>query len=329
MKILLVHNNPKSPWVKTDLNIFQQLGEADIVNFKGLKKRDQAFNKISQADLVVFWFASFSFLPLLLWSKLQRKKTLIIAGGFDVSSLPEINYGAFSEGWISRFIRQMMFYFSDEVIGVSQSNANEIEQNVTLRRGPAKHIHLGFDLDELPKNIKSFDERKKQVVMIANVVDDQTYKLKGFGHFLEVARRLPDIEFIHVGRLFQHPALPSNVTLKGELEINSSEFVDVLNSSRIVFHHSMIESFCAAIVDGALMGCLPVVSDRFSLPEIVGRDGIVIPYGNTDQLVKAVSEAVSKEIIPPDVLRMSYISRFSKQRREDSFRLLLQQMFPK
>jgi glycosyltransferase involved in cell wall biosynthesis len=329
MKILLVHNNPKYPWVKTDFNIFQGLGEAHIVHFQGFKKNNQAFIKVKHADLVVFWFASFSFIPILIFSKLLRKKTLMIAGGFDVSSLPEINYGAFSGNWISRLIRQLMFYFSDEVIGVSQSNANEIEQNVTLRRGPAKHIHLGFDLDGLPEDIKSFGERKKQVVMIANVVDDQTYKLKGFGHFLEVARGLPEIEFIHVGSLFQHPVLPSNVTLKGELDINSSEFLDVLNSSRVVFHHSMIESFCAAIVDGALMGCLPVVSDRFSLPEVVGMDGIVIPYGNTDQLVKAVSEAVSKEIIAPDELRKSYISRFSKQKREDSFRLLLQQMFPK
>lgn len=323
INIALVHNNPRSPWIKIDREVFSKFGSVHEIYQKSLKVNSLSINKLRECDVVVFWFASFNFLFLWTYAKILRKKTIIIAGGYDVSRLPSIKYGAFCEGLFSRLLRIGFFYFTDKTVGVSQSNLEEIKQNLCLRTLP-EFCYLGFSADLPP--LHNFEERQKRVIMIANIDDQQTYLLKGFDYFCEVAKTLPEYTFLHIGRYSCHDELPSNIQLLGEVEHHSAEFFDALNSSRIIFQHSMIESFCAAVVDGALMGCLPIVSNRFSLPEVVYPLGVVVSYGDVNGIVNVIQKNISTPKHKPHELRTYYAERFSIQSREERLKGIVQNL---
>lgn len=324
MNITIFHSNKKAPWIDVDTTILNSIGNTKVFYVSktlDLELFKASFSAINESDIVIFWFASFRFYLLWLAAKFLRKKTIIIAGGFDVSSLPSIKYGAFQENWISRFLRLLMFYFTDRVIGVSHSNLCEIKQNLILKIQPA-FIYLGFFSNNLATLIP-YQERPLRVTMIANIPDEQTSLLKGFNIFIEMARKLSHVEFVHVGEVnVEISHLPTNIKLVGSINYASKEFIDILNTSRIIFQHSMIESFCAAVVDGALMGCLPLVSDRFSLPEIVGEDGLVARFGDMEQIENLILENINKPY-SCEAKRASFAQRFSIEKRKEGLLKIL------
>ena len=84
------------------------------------------------SDVIIIWFASKHSLPTLIINKLFMKPVYIIAGGFDVASVPKINYGAMIGG-SRKQIGNWILSNATKVISVSKSNQNDILKNTTLK----------------------------------------------------------------------------------------------------------------------------------------------------------------------------------------------------
>ena len=76
------------------------------------------------------------------------------------------------------------------------------------------------------------------------------------------------------------------------------------------------EGFGVAVAESMLCGCIPVVTPRYALPEVVGDCGFYVPYGDE----KATAEAIKKALDAPDELGKKARERikklFSMERRE-------------
>lgn len=99
MKILFVHQGLQ-PFVKKDLDILQETHEVRCIELKG-SFVDIAGNIIHLwagvvwCDLTFSWFGKLHAFFAVLFSKMLRKKSIVIAGGDDVARVPEIKYGMF------------------------------------------------------------------------------------------------------------------------------------------------------------------------------------------------------------------------------------------
>lgn len=254
--------------------------------------------KIYHADALFSWFGSLQFLPYFFFAKILCKKIYIVSGGFDVAYAPMINHGAFTQNLPRRFLRKILFRFASKVFAVSKFNFNEGLKNARI---PAHKLHmvpLGFP--PINEVLLSWKERDQQICMIANV-DRKSWLNKGLSQFIEIAKLLPQYQFVHIGRISEEiqnqisHLIPQNLKLAGFLDYRGQDFINLLNRSKVIVQLSYYESFCASLIDGAMMGCSPIAWDRAALPETLHGLGQVIPYNDLEMMIKKISEIISIE----------------------------------
>ena len=68
----------------------------------------------------------------------------------------------------------------------------------------------------------------------------------------------------------------------------------MMDSSSVIVQVSAHEGFGCAVAEGMLKGCIPVVSNRGSLPEVVEDKGIYTNYGNPREIAQAINRALEK-----------------------------------
>ncbi len=269
---------------------------------------------IKENDLIFFWFISLRFISPLIWSKLLHRKVVFVAGGYDVASLKELSYGSMYSAWKSILIRNMI-RMSDKVISVSYSNHKEIINNCGTSLGKIEMIYHGL---KPPKPI-NYDNKEDKLVTIG-FIDQSSYYRKGIDRFLELANHMSETEFHIIGRIdvkLEREQLPKNVITHGYLD--QKEFVDLLESAKIYIQFSRHEAFGYSLAEAMQYGCIPVVSNSYSLPEVVGKTGLIINsfdnYEEIAQEVKKILKNYSKEMANECFVRVR--NTFSFKERSD------------
>lgn len=317
MKVLIVAPS-KSSFIEKDHRILSDLYETHLSIAWAIKDILKTCIAVHKYDVCLFWFASIRFVPIFLIAKILGKKVYTIAGGYDVSVIPELDYGGLRKGGFSSLLRKLLLKYADKVVTVSDSNSREARDNAGIPDSKIKRIYLGFDSPRF--DLASWNERKNQVVFIA-CCDPTSMKIKGFDTFLSLAKRHPEVSFVHIGRIsvttFQEEAkkLP-NVQCYGYLKNLSEEFSKILNQSKVIFLPSMIESFGASVVEGALHGCIPLVSKNYALPEIVGDQGETC--GSIDEYSRSL-EKILRSAVSVKEVQAYYKNRFKSELRKELF----------
>jgi hypothetical protein len=108
----------KSPFIAKDLEILKQYYTITVINLDIVNdKREGIFyflwslltkyiNIIKNSDIVYIWFAELPALPLILFSNIFKKKSILLIGGGEVVNYPEIHYGNqgnFIRGFVTRW----------------------------------------------------------------------------------------------------------------------------------------------------------------------------------------------------------------------------------
>lgn len=322
---ILYITNTKTTWTDNDYKILAKHFNVTyhfIDSFIDILKSLNPFF-ILKHDVVLVWFASLSFSPLLFISWLLKRKIVIIAGGYDVVKVPDIKYGAFLDSWPKRIIRKLMFMAADKVISISFSNQNEAIENAKVPSSKSVMIYHGFKNPNIP--LKIFQERKKQVVTIG-IINNETYYRKGYNYFFELAQILPDWDFIHIGKIsedFQHLEQfrnCENISMLGFLPL--LKFNEVLNDSKFYLQLSTHEGFGCSIVDAALVGCYPIVFDRYAMSEVVKGCGEIIEFENIESIKWKIMELENSNLHVEDI-QSHYLSKFPMQIREDKLNNLI------
>lgn len=250
--------------------------------------------RLLRADVraVVFWFASTNYAPAMaIIAKLLRVKVVVITGGKDAVYVPDISWGDMKSGW-HRFTFGVLMRMSDAVLPFSDSAKRSI-----LERYRPKYIRTVYpsvDADFFSPSSRGVERR---AVTCCYQYSADNIIQKGLDQFVAAAGRIPDVEFVLVGDGLDDAArrlaadAPPNVTVVPRIP-GRGGYRDILAGSRAYVQLSAHEGFGVSVAEAMACGCVPVVSDRFSLPEVVGDAGHIVPYGSVDDAVRAIRSAV-------------------------------------
>ncbi|MDQ3248322.1 MAG: glycosyltransferase family 4 protein [Chloroflexota bacterium] len=263
------------------------------------------------ADMIVAWFGSyhafFAFLPALL----LRRKRVIIASGYDVANEPTLNYGGLRSG-MRRWMGLQAFRWADQVLAVSHFSAQEALKNAHVVPEKLQTIYHGLDADAFaPPD----DKKERRGVLTVAVINQESMLRKGLALFVETAKQLPDIPFILVGpwrdsAIDELRALaPPNVTFAGALFGN--DLVQCMASAQVYAQLSAYESFGMAVAEAMLCGCVPVVTDRGALPEVVGDQGWIAPYADIEVTAQVIRQALAADSAMRHQCRQRIVEHFS------------------
>jgi len=242
------------------------------------------------ADITFSWFASPATFFTLIASKFFHKPAVVVVGGYEVAKVPEIGYGAMLNP-VSARITASILKNADAIIAISEFSRNEISNysstdNVEL-------IFNGYD----EKLFRPGGKKDDVVITIAYANSWKTVRLKGLDTFVLSARYLPDLKFAVIGvfgeakRLLQAIA-PPNVVIVGP--VTKEKIVAFCQNAKIYCQLSYRESFGVALVEAMACGCIPVVTDNSSHPEIVGNTGLYVPYDNPEATANTIAAALLK-----------------------------------
>ena len=290
MKIYFVHQGFLS-FVKKDLEILKKKYKVKAVNnFNStLSKIPENLLGVLWCDVVFCWFGGPRFIVPIMFGRLFRKKVVIVAGGYDVVRLPEIGYGNMRGGLIA-WVQRKLFRFAHNIICISESNRKEAIHNAGI---PAEKITMIYHGFYPPKESKN---EKEHIVITVGRVSKRNLLRKGLWSFIEAAKSFPDIPFLMIGSVDDgikerlKNVLPPNLTLTGY--VSDKELEDYFSRSKVYVQASAHEGFGCSVAEAMLYECVPVVSDCFALPEVVGDAGFLVKSGDLEDLKAKIALAL-------------------------------------
>lgn len=249
------------------------------------------------ADLSFCWFANINAYLAVLISKVLGKKTVVVAGGFDVVSLPEIDYGLIRH---KKAVGRVKFVLNNASLILPFSNHSKEEILKISNPVKIKTLFLGVDTEKYrPGN-------KKRIVTTIGNVKRTTLKRKGLETFVRTSARMPDVKFYLIGKQVDESAVSflkslsgNNLTLTDYLE--QKDLINILRQTSVYLQVSAHEGFGLALAESMSCGCIPVVTKRGSIPEVVGDEGIYVPFDDVTSTESAVKKALkidSEELNP-------------------------------
>lgn len=116
---------------------------------------------------------------------------------------------------------------------------------------------------------------------------------KGMEIYFDIAKRMPDIRIIMIGRLPSDIDIPSNIT---NVPPTSSvdELADYYSMADVLFNFSIQETFGKVAAEALACGTPLIVNDATANPELPGDCGFVIKNNDIDAIVNAINHLQSK-----------------------------------
>ncbi|MEO8231616.1 MAG: glycosyltransferase family 4 protein [Ignavibacteriota bacterium] len=272
MKILFFAIS-KSSFIEKDYEILRSAHdvtkvEITLLNLSNIVK---LIKLIKNYDSVFFWFASLKFFVPCIVSSILSKKIYLVAGGYDVASVNEISYGS-CNNFYKKILIRIMLNLATKIFSVSLSNRNEIILNCKIDSSKIVMIYHGFN--NFPN--LNFQKKENNILTIA-LLNKISFRRKGIDKFLLLADRMPEVNFYLIGNhddFIKEVLIPKNVQLLGFVELQKLE--EILSISKVYIQLSIHEGFGCSVAEAMQYGCIPVVSNNYALPEVVGECGLIL-----------------------------------------------------
>jgi glycosyltransferase involved in cell wall biosynthesis len=286
MKLAFIYYQPSS-FILQDRELLGRHFLVEDFQYRQPQDIPSMAKAISRADVSFSWFASgHSFLSVLI-SRLLRRKSAVVAGGYDVAFEPDIAYGQFTQGRIKSMYSRYALSNSDLVLAVSSFTKSE----VLLQSKPSRIevVYNAVDVDRF----HPAGEKDDLVMTVASGWKD-VVRIKGLDSFVDAAMLSPEYRFLIVGlseddKIALRRRAPENLELIGS--VPRQQLIKFYQRARVYCQLSFRESFGVALVEAMACGCVPVVTARGALPEVVGDCGFFVPYGDSRAAAKAIDQA--------------------------------------
>lgn len=320
LNILFVYNHDSS-WVKDDLDSLGKHYNVEPFYYRYDKRRKDLHSLVKNSDVIYIWFASYHGLKASFLGRKYNKKIITVASGYSVADVREHSYGLASKiytRWIPRYILKN----SDVVIAVSESNKREVlnlyeHKNVII-------IPHGFDVDWFkPKG------KKEEMVITVGAVNKTSIRRKGIDKFVEIANSFSEIPFLVIGRVSvdvkeTFKEIPENVEFTGF--IPKEELLRGYQRAKVYAQFSFHEAFGCSVAEAMLCSCIPVVTDKYALPEVVGNCGFIVPYWEEKKAIDAIKKALETSMQLGKEARKRITENFSMQNREKNLVKVIEEL---
>lgn len=315
--ILFLYAN-KSSFVQVDLDLLE---EQHTVIERHITKRTvtnimQLVKDVERVDFVVAWFASWHSLPAFLWATFRRKPCLLFTSGYDIANEPDIDYGL-RQGGIPKIISGAVFRTTSQAIVPSQFSYQDAVQNTPLN--DEQIIIIPHAVEDRPNF--QLPVTKRPIAITVGAIHASSLYRKGIRYFIDSAKLLPDTDFYVVGGIKPElcdelkAQVGDNVIFTGFMPDN--ELWELMAESKVYVQPSHHEGFGVSVAEAMLARCIPVVSRRGALPEVVDSSGIYLDSFSRDEIASKIQMALETEDRVGETGRQSVLKRFTiEQRRE-------------
>lgn len=315
-RVLYVHSR-RASFVAIDREILAERYELEDLYQPGrLPDSVAVVRGVLRADLVLGWFASWhTFLPITLaW--LLRKPSVMIVGGFDTASMPDIGYG-YQQGGLRRWASRWIMRRARRLVTNSEYTRSEIARNTPIEPRAVTVVHHGVPdpFGPLP------DAPRERLALTVGHLVRTTLEQKGHRPFAEAARLLPDVRFAFVGRWHDDAVEDLRAIAPGNLELTGwlgdEELHAMYRRASVYVQASRHEGFGMAVAEAMLAGCVPVVTDATAMPEVVGDAGVLIPSQAPEDVAAGVRRALEMGPEAGRRARERILSTFPVERRRE------------
>jgi len=296
-EVLFVYIN-LARFIKDDLDILKKYFDVVPLQVSGVRDIPRIFNRVASTDLSYIWFEYAHSTVSVLFSKLFGKKTIIMAGDSVTfaNSMKEMKELGIHERAFFKLIYLVLcplfsIKFADYILVPSK-----YKQEVLLKHVPSRKVKVVYN----GVSSKMFfpKGKKEDIVITVCYLSRENVVRKGLNTFIESARYLPETNFIVVGDIIDDEVYeelksvsPLNVQFSGK--VDDVEIVRYMQRSKVYVQLSMYETFGVALAESMLCECIPVVTDRGPLPEVVGDAGFYVPYGDAEATAEAIEKALN------------------------------------
>ena len=263
----------------------------------------RSIREISRSDLVVCQFGGWNSWVPLLTARLFRKPSVLVVHGTDCVSLPSIGYGNFRK-WPLNAITRSCFRSATRILPVHESlvlsctdyaTGSMTEQGIRVHcpglGTPITVLHHGFDAARWTS--EEGIERSGILTVATGLGSASTRALKGVDLIIACAKAFPELRFTVVGLDRSHVEdLPENVAAVRVMP--QEELLQLYRQARFYLQLSMSEGFGCALAEAMLCGCVPVVSNAGSLPDIIGDTGYVLMRRDANDLADLLRGALDR-----------------------------------
>ena len=302
-----------SSFIKSDYEVLSKHFNVNKINYRRVWDAFRIMIAVLKSDVSFSWFAGGHAFLMVLFSKIFRKKSIVIAGGGDVAAVPEIDYGGMRKNKRSRFFAKFVLKHTNIVLAVSNFTKDEVLKYTKPKI--LKVVYNGIDVERF----KPSGEKKDVVITVGSISDD-VVKRKGFETFVKSAEYLPAVKFVLVGKHidgsieYLRSIAPSNVDFTDF--VSDEELLKYYQRAKVYCQLSYYESFGMALAEAMACGCVPVVTDRGALPEVVGDTGFYGPYGTPKATAEVIRKALNSSGDLGKKARERIKNMFSIERRE-------------
>jgi glycosyltransferase involved in cell wall biosynthesis len=342
-KILYIYPGKKSSFISKDIEIIGLSNAITDVSFSLSKKHLIVVNLLKQFiffafqikhfDLIIIKFGGYWSLIPVFFAKYFRKKSIIITGGTDCVSFPEINYGNFNKLFMSVFTKYS-FQFTDHIIflHLSMWESNYKYSNFSNKKQGLKTyipnlktnytvVSNGYSSEKWKKNKNKIG--KSFLTVGTNLENEKNRLLKGIDLILNIAPQFPQAQFTIIGaKPDSFNLLPANVCLIAS--VNHDEIINYYSQAEFYLQLSLSEGFPNSLCEAMLCECVPIVSDVASMPYIIGDSGFVLAQKNINQLKTIIEQAISIDTKKLGQLARQRIAQnFSEEKRAEELRKVI------
>ncbi len=311
-----------SEYIEIDL---RELSARHTVSVTGCPSRWpdplRTWRTVSEADVVMSWFASWHALLPALFARVQGKPVVLTVGGYDTACLPGIDYGHQRGGFKSWIARRVMS-LATRLVAISDFTVRELAQMGFADERVAL-IPLGLD----PARYVAGEARDPSLVITTGGVNLSNLGRKGLEPFVRAAALLPERRFVVVGAWMDEAVEllramgGANVTFTGR--VSHEEKVRWMSRASVVAQPSQHEAFGLSLAESMLCGCVPVVTDAGALPWVAGGTGEVVPTQDPAALAQAMERALATAPSRSAAARERILREFTVRRRADALEGLL------
>ncbi|WP_167616523.1 glycosyltransferase [Maribellus sediminis] len=318
-QILFVYTSFNT-FVSVDYKILSSKYTVDKYEFQANRKLGTMFIQLlkqlaflilnlKKYDAVYVWFGDYHSVLPIVFSRIYRKQSYVVVGGYDVANFPEYKYGSLVNPF-RRFATYYSFKYASLCLPVVEKLQEKLHAFCPGAR--SRIIHTGYQFNNL--DLPNFTSiRNNNVVTVSITSGSQRFYIKGLDRFRELALHVPDFNFIVIGvsdvaqQLFQ--PIPYNLKLLPVM--NYQEVTKYYREASFYAQFSRTEGLPNALCEGMLYGCIPLGLDIGGIPTAIEDYGIILKDWNAAEIADYMHKthnALDRQAISDHILRKFDIS---------------------